>query len=232
MGSARVAELGEPSGVQGAALKHAEGIIKKQKEAFGKWTLGNCEELEQADLKHDGKKPCGIQKKLKILFPSITELLEREQACKNSLGKRGMFLLNLCNSSQKLYYFPFKIYVSIFYLSLSVKFTKLFDIFMGQSKKNLKMNSKPCLCQYFISVTQADFFGSRQLKNSLALLKQHHHLSTSWQHSVFSKVKEYLSVGLTIHMQLLVEISVHTFNTFRQFFPIHKIIYITINYTI
>lgn len=29
MGSARVAELGEPSGVQGAALKHAEGIIKK-----------------------------------------------------------------------------------------------------------------------------------------------------------------------------------------------------------
>lgn len=76
------------------------------------------------------------------------------------------------------------------------------------------------------------FFGSRQLKNSLALLKQHHHLSISWQHSIFSKVKEYLSVGLKIHMQLLVEISVYTFNTFRQFCPIHKIIHITINYTI
>lgn len=89
------------------------------------------------------------------------------------------------------------------------------------------MNSKACLCQYFISITQAEFFCSRQLKNSLVLLKQCHHLNISWQHSCFSKVKEYLSVGLKTQIQLLAEISVYTF---RQFFPIHKIIYVIFNY--
>lgn len=78
--------------MQGRAFKHAEGVIKKQKENFSNWRLGKCEEWEQADLRYDGKKPCGIQKRLKILFLKITELLEREQARKNSVGKREMFL--------------------------------------------------------------------------------------------------------------------------------------------
>jgi len=69
------------------------------REAFRKWRLENCAEREQADLRYDGKKPCGIQKRLKISFLKITDLLEREQACESSVGKKGMFLKNLYISS-------------------------------------------------------------------------------------------------------------------------------------